>query len=62
MITDFTAQGKSIAAQVSEINKLASNEFQPAPEMIYKETPVLKEVVNEELKENQIQVKITGSD
>jgi|688.fasta_scaffold1848093_1 hypothetical protein len=52
MITDFTAQGKSIAAQVSEINKLASNEFQPAPEMIYKETPVLKEVVNEELKEN----------
>lgn len=59
---NLLAKGKALAATNQKLNSLVSNKLQPAPEIVDEEHKVNKEVINEELKPNQIKIKLTGSD
>ena len=55
-------QGKTLAQTNQKLNTLISNKFQPAPDIVEEEHKVNKEVINTDLKPNQIRIKLTGSD
>ncbi len=59
---NLMVKGKELAATNQKLNSLISNKLQPAPEIVEEEHKVNKEVINEDLKPNQIKIKLTGSD
>lgn len=59
---ELLARGQVVKSQFALVKELTGNKFQPAPEIVDKETFVMQEVTNPNLKPNQIRIKLTGSD
>ena len=55
-------KGKALVETNKKLNALVSNKFQPPPEIVEEEHKVNKEVINSDLKQNQIRIKLTGSE
>jgi hypothetical protein len=59
---NLVEKGKGIAACFLKLKKMISDKLSPPPEIVDVDTKVNKEVINEDLKPNQIRIRLTGSD
>ena len=55
-------KGKDITFMRTKLKSLVDNKFQPPPEIVEVETKQNKEVINEDLKPNQIRIRMTASE
>lgn len=62
MEQELIQKGKAIQLKVAQIKSLGVNPWQPVPEVTTVDESVVREVINEDVKENQIKIQFTASD
>jgi len=62
MATQIIEQGKVISQKIAKIRSFQTDIWQPVPEVVDHDVQINREVINEDLKENQIRITITASE
>ena len=62
MATQIIEQGKVISQKLAKIRSFQTDIWQPVPEVVDHDVQINREVINEDLKENQIRITITASE